>query len=157
MTGTAQPVKTPNQCFKGDILKMKPKIPKGRNSSGRNWKLRPQKRASSLITKTSQNNRSTSWEKKMEEKELRSALLEREKTSKEEKRQEVIAKNERRLEHEKRRMENEFKSASKSAQRLGKNADLKMKAMNKKQLRQIMKTRMNNKTGVVEFVSAYAK
>ena len=93
----------------------------------------------------------------MEEKELRSALLEREKTLKEEKRQEVIAKNERRLEHEKRRMENEFKSASKSAQRLGKNADLKMKAMNKKQLRQIMKTRMNNKTGVVEFVSAYAK
>ena len=33
----------------------------------------------------------------------------------------------------------------------------KMKAMNKKQLRQIKKTRMNTKTGVLEYVPAYAK
>ena len=33
----------------------------------------------------------------------------------------------------------------------------KMKAMSKKQLRMIKKTRMNNKTGVVELVDAYAK
>jgi hypothetical protein len=32
-----------------------------------------------------------------------------------------------------------------------------MKAMNKKQLRMIKKSRMNTKTGVVEFVGAYEK
>jgi len=68
-----------------------------------------------------------------------------------------IEKKERRLENERRRMENEFKVASRSAQRLGKNADVKLKAMNKKQLRQIKKTRMNTKTGTIEYVSAYAK
>mmetsp|Transcript_1657 Transcript_1657/g.1985 ORF Transcript_1657/g.1985 Transcript_1657/m.1985 type:complete len:158 (+) Transcript_1657:83-556(+) len=157
MTGSADPITSANQYLKGDILKDKPKIPKGRNVSGRSWKLRPQKRASSLITKTTQNNRSKSWEKKMKEKEQRRALIEREREIKEEKRQEAIAKKERRLENERKRMENEFKVASKSAQMLGKNADMKMKAMNKRQLRQIKKTRINNKTGAIEFVSAYAK
>jgi hypothetical protein len=76
---------------------------------------------------------------------------------KEEKRKSILEKKDRRLENERRRMENEFKVASRSAQRLGKNADLKLKAMNKKQLRQIKKTRMNTKTGAIEFVSAYAK
>ena len=32
-----------------------------------------------------------------------------------------------------------------------------MRSMNKKQLRQIKKTRMNSKLGVVEFVGAYEK
>ena len=52
-------------------------------------------------------------------------------------------------------MENEFKVSSKSAQKMGNNFDLKLKAMSKKQLRQIKKTSVNNRTGVVEFVSAY--
>lgn len=146
-----------DELNKGDLLRTKQKLPKGRNVSGRNWKLRPQKRASSLITGTRQNNRSKSYEKKMKEKETRRLLLEREKEIKEEKRQETIARNERKLENEKRRMENEFKVASNSAQMLGKNSDLKLKAMNKKQLRQIKKTRMNTKTGAIEFVSAYKK
>jgi len=157
MTGCTIPVKTPNSFIPGDILKDKPKIPKGRNASGRNWKLRPQTRSSSLVTKTSQNARSTSWEKKMKEREQRRAILEREKEMQEERKRTNIEKKERRLENERRRMENEFRVASRSAQRLGKNADVKLKAMNKKQLRQIKKTRMNTKTGTIEYVSAYAK
>jgi hypothetical protein len=153
MTSNPISITTPNQFLAGD----KPKVPKGRSVSGRSWKFRPQKRASSLITKTVQNGRSTTWEKKMKEKELRRALMEREREMKEVKRQGILAKNERRLENEKRRMENEFKVASKSAQTLGKNADVKLKALNKKQLRQIKKTRMNTKTGAIEFVSAYKK
>jgi len=125
--------------------------------SGRTWKLRPQKRASNLITKTSENNRSKSWELKNAERLARRALLDREREMKEERRQVAIVKKERRLENESRRMENEFRAASRSAQTLGKNADVKLKSMNKKQLRMIKKTRMNTKTGAVEFVGAYAK
>jgi len=85
-------------------------------------------------------------------------MIERQKELKEEKRQAIIAKQERRLEQERRRMENEYKNATKGSKTLNTNtAGLKMKAMNKKQLRQIKKTRMNTKTGVVEYVSPYAK
>mmetsp|Transcript_102 Transcript_102/g.174 ORF Transcript_102/g.174 Transcript_102/m.174 type:complete len:181 (-) Transcript_102:372-914(-) len=155
------PYAPPNQLFTGDITKTVPTVndgaPKGRNVSGRSWKTRQQKRASSLVTQTKANNRSSSWEKKTEERKARKAVMERQKEMKEEKRQAAIAKKERRLENERRRAENEFKNAQKGSQRLGKNADLKMKAMNKKQLRQIKKTRMNVKTGAVEYVSPYAK
>ena len=157
MTFVAEPVSTPNQSFPGDVTKMKPLIPKGRNVSGRGWKVRPQKRASSLLTKTVQNGASKSWEQKKAEREAKKATLEREREMKEERRQAAIAKKERRLEQEKRRMENEFRASSRSAQTLGRNADLKMKSMNKKQLRQIKKTRLNTKTGVVEYVGAYSK
>lgn len=150
----SQPEQT-NQVIAGDILK--DKAIKGRNLSGRSWKLRPQKRASSLVTKTVQNNCSKTWETKMKEREARRLILERENQMKEEKRQAAIEKKERRLENERRRQENEFRVASRSAQTLGKNADLKLKAMNKKQLRQIKKTRINVKTGAVEFVGAYSK
>ncbi len=157
MTGTANPITTPNQSFSGDVTKMKPKIPAGRNVSGRSWKIRKQQRASSLLTKTVQNGKSKSWDQKKAEREARKALVERERELKEERRQAAILKKERRIEQERRRMENEFRAASRSAQTLGKNADNKMKSMNKKQLRQIKKTRLNTKTGAVEFVSAYAK
>lgn len=64
----------------------------------------------------------------------------------------------RRLENERRRMENEYNNAKKSTQVLNhKKLSNTMKKMNKKQLRQIKKTRMNTKTGVVEFVGAYEK
>lgn len=148
-------IKTPNSFLPGDILKEKPDKPKGRSVSGRNWKLRQQTRASSLVTKTVQNGKSKSWEKRMKERNERRELLEKEKELKEEKIRLIQEKKERRLEQERRRQENEFKVASRSAQRLGKNADFKLKAMNKKQLRQIKKTRMNTKTGAIEFVSAY--
>ena len=54
--------------------------------------------------------------------------------------------------------ENEFKNAQKSTKELN-TGKLKstLKAMSKKQLRKIKKTRMNSKTGVLEYVSAYAK
>lgn len=85
-------------------------------------------------------------------------MLEREKEIKEEGRKFAIEKKERRLENERRRAENEFKHASSSAQTLNfDTAGHKMKAMNKKQLRMIKKTRMNTKTGIVEYVPAYAK
>ena len=142
-----------NISLKADIER----IPKGRNVSGRSWKYTAQKRASSLITKTKQNGASKSWTKKMNERFAKQIVLEREKELKEERRQKVLEKKNRRLENEKRRMENEFKVASQSAKTLGKNASIKMKNMNKKQLRQIKKTRMNSKTGVVEYVGAYEK
>ena len=131
--------------------------PKGQNASGRNWKLRPQKRASTIVTKVSTNNRSKPWDKRRAEREARKAAKERETELRDEMRQAAIAKKERRLENERRRAENEFNNAQKFAQNLGRNADTKMKAMSKKQLRQIKKTRMNSKTGVVEYVSPYAK
>ena len=141
----------------GESVSTTASIPKGKNVSGRTWKLIPQKRASNLITKTSQNNRSKSWDQKNTEWLARKALLEREREMKEERRQAVVLKKERWLENETRRMENEFRAASRSAQKLGKNADVKLKSMNKKQLRMIKKTRMNTKTGTVEYVGAYAK
>ena len=133
---------------------------KGRNVSGRSWKHNStqSQKASNLRTKVQGSVFSTSWEKKMQQKQRRKAMLERQNELKEEKRQAIIAKKERRLEQERRRMENEFKNASKGSKTLNANTSaLKMKAMNKKQLRQIKKTRMNTKTGVVEYVSPYAK
>mmetsp|Transcript_24844 Transcript_24844/g.44975 ORF Transcript_24844/g.44975 Transcript_24844/m.44975 type:complete len:154 (-) Transcript_24844:130-591(-) len=132
--------------------------PKGRNQSGRSWKTRPQKRASSLVTKVKLNNLSRTWDEKQDAKRVRKMAKDKELELREEKRQAAILKKERRLENEKRRAENEFRSASRSAQTLNYNdAGVKLKAMNKKQLRQIKKTRMNTKTGVVEYVPAYAK
>jgi rRNA-processing protein CGR1 len=131
-------------------------IPKGRSVSGRSWR-QPKKRASSIVTTVPLNAASKSWEQKQAEKEAlkATALLQRE--LKEQTRQAILDKKARKADNEKRRMENEFKVASRQAQKLGKHANLKMKAMNKKQLRQIKKTRMNTKTGVLEYVSAYAK
>lgn len=157
MEMTKTPINNQHNNDGDEVVDTTGSIPKGRNVSGRTWKLIPQKRASNLITKPSQNNKSKSWDLKNTEKLARKALLEREKEMKEERRQAVVQKKERRLENETRRMENEFKAASRSAQKLGKNQDVKLKSMNKKQLRMIKKTRMNTKTGAVEFVGAYAK
>ncbi len=57
-------------------------------------------------------------------------------------------------------MENEYKQAMQNGklQVLNvKKLGTTMKNMNKKQLRQIKKSRMNSKTGVLEFVGAYEK
>ena len=49
---------------------------KGQNVSGRSWKNRPQKRASTMVTKVRLNNRTLStWEKKEEEKNRRKVSL----------------------------------------------------------------------------------
>ena len=69
-------------------------------------------------------------------------------------------KHQNRLDNEKRKMENEYKQAMQNGklQVLNvKKLGTTMKNMNKKQLRQIKKSRMNSKTGVVEFDGAYEK
>lgn len=72
--------------------------------------------------------------------------------------QKRLLKKERRLENEKRKAENELKNMERFTQKLNlEKVDRTLKAMSKKQLRQIKKTRLNPKTGVVEYVSAYAK
>jgi rRNA-processing protein CGR1 len=161
---TIDPITAPNQSFKGDILNtssapsIKAHAAKGRNTSGRSWKLRPQKRASSLITKNRANNRSKSWETKQQERNLSLEIKSAQQTMIEERIQAKRDKRGRRLENERRRMENEYNNAKKSTQVLNhKKLSNTMKKMNKKQLRQIKKTRMNTKTGVVEFVGAYEK
>jgi|UniRef100_A0A8J9S4F3 hypothetical protein len=130
---------------------------KGRNVSGRVWKVRPQKRASTLV-KTKTNNLVKSWESRQTEKLARKEALELQKHLQDERRDAAVAKKERRLENEKRRAENEYRNMQKSLQTLN-HAKLgsTLKAMSKKQLRQVKKTRLNTKTGVVELVPAYAK
>lgn len=132
-------------------------VSKGRNVSGRGWKTQPQKRASSLI-KTAFNNQSTSWAKKVAERTNRREAAALQSELREQKRQSAIQKKARRLENETRRAENEFRAVQKSVQSLNHSKiGVTLKAMSKKQLRQVKKTRMNQKTGVVEYVSAYAK
>mmetsp|Transcript_21493 Transcript_21493/g.61419 ORF Transcript_21493/g.61419 Transcript_21493/m.61419 type:complete len:166 (-) Transcript_21493:139-636(-) len=148
----------PKTILTGDIVKMSLEVPsKGRNVSGRSWKVRPQKRASTLI-KTKTNNLTKTFEERLKEKEIRKESLELQSELREERRQSKILKKERRLENERRRAENEFQQAQKSAKQLnlGKLSST-LKAMSKKQLRQIKKTRLNPKTGVVEYVPAYSK
>jgi Cgr1 family len=133
-------------------------VPKGRNVSGRSWKTSVQKRASSLVT-TKINNRTTSWETKIAEKQLKQQIQQLQKEMAEQKRADILLKRERRLENEKRRAENEYKNiqnASRNVQSLN-TAKLRttLKAMSKKQLRQVKKSQVNTKTGVVEYVPLY--
>jgi rRNA-processing protein CGR1 len=158
------PITEPNSHLTGDILNptSDPSIQrhaqKGRNASSRSWKLRPQKRASSLITSNRLNARSKSWERKTQERQLKTCVKSAQQEMLAERKAAAAEKKERRLENERRRMENEYNHAKRSAQRLNlSKVGQTMKAMNKKQLRMIKKSRMNSKTGVVEFVGAYAK
>jgi len=158
------PITEPNCHLPGDILNPSsdPSLlrhaQKGRNTSNRPWKLRPQKRASSLITSNRANARSKSWAQKTEERQMKECIKSAQAEMIAERKTLAREKKERRLENERRRMENEYNNAKKSAQRLNLNkVGQTMKSMNKKQLRMIKKTRMNSKTGVVEFVGAYAK
>lgn len=150
-TDTAcKPIKTTNATAK-------PGEKRGQCVSGRSWKLVATKRTSSL-RKTLVNNQVKSWEERKAEKLKRKEILELQKQLMDERVKGLRDKKERRLENEKRRMENEYENAKKTAQTLN-TSKLKstMKSMSKKQLRQIKKTRVNNKTGVVEYVPAYSK
>merc|ERR1719446_415234 len=63
------------QIMRGDIVQMSYEpSKKGRNVSGRSWKIRPQKRASTLI-KTKINNGTKSWEERQREKSARKDAL----------------------------------------------------------------------------------
>lgn len=149
-------VKTKGSEGRGETF-VKPDITKGRNVSGRSWKPVVAKRTSTLV-KHKKNNLSRSFEERQAERLRRKETLELQKQLTEERVQSLRDKKERRLENERRRAENEFNTAKKSAQTLNA-AKLKstMKAMSKKQLRQIKKTRVNSKTGAVEYVPAYSK
>ena len=138
-----------------EIATAKAEVTRGQCVSGRNWKQVATKRTSSLRT-TKANNRTKSWEERKAEKMRRKEMLDLQKQLEEERVQGLRDKKARRLENEKRRAENEYENAKKSAQTLNANK-LKstMKAMSKKQLRQIKKTRVNSKTGAVEFVPVY--
>eukprot|EP00581_Thalassiosira_minuscula_P009940 CAMPEP_0183709452 /NCGR_PEP_ID=MMETSP0737-20130205/5509_1 /TAXON_ID=385413 /ORGANISM="Thalassiosira miniscula, Strain CCMP1093" /LENGTH=164 /DNA_ID=CAMNT_0025937565 /DNA_START=129 /DNA_END=623 /DNA_ORIENTATION=+ len=164
MPRTIEPITTPNQHLEGNILKpessaaLSAHASKGRNTSGRTWKLRPQKRASSLVTKNRANGRAKSWQAKQAQRLLTKEIKEAQADLVQQRIEEKRATRERRLENERRRMENEYTNAKRSMQKLNVNRlGNTMKSMNKKQLRQIKKTRMNSKTGVVEFVGAYEK
>lgn len=129
----------------------------GPAASGRTWKKRSQAPARTL-RKSKFNNTSSSWEKKQADRKARQIIKDLQNEMSEQKRQEILERKERRLENEKRRAENEFKTVQKAAQTLNHSkVGFTLKAMSKKQLRQIKKTRVNPKTGVTEFVSAYAK
>ncbi|EED87546.1 predicted protein [Thalassiosira pseudonana CCMP1335] len=164
MPRTLDPITTQNQHLPGDILNPT-SIPaltahnlKGRNTSKRPWKLRPQKRASSLVTSNRINARSKKWEQRVAERDLKMEVKSAQQEMIEHRRTLAREKKERRLENERRKMENEYNHAKRSMQTLNmKKVGGTMKSMNKKQLRMIKKTRMNSKTGVVEFVGAYAK
>lgn len=160
-------IATPNQYLPGDILKpnststLSNHATKGRSVSGRSsWKLRPQKRASSLITQNRANARSSSWTTKAAAKSLHTEIQTIQQDMIQARIEAKRLKHQNRLDNEKRRMENEYKQAMQNGklQVLNvKKLGTTMKNMNKKQLRQIKKSRMNSKTGVVEFVGAYEK
>jgi hypothetical protein len=150
------PLDKDKQVLTGNVTDT-PLPTQGRNASGRTWKVRPQKRASSLI-KTTTNNLRKTWAERQAEKRQRVEALELQKELIDAKKTAIAEKKERKLEQEKRRAENEFQQQQRSAQTLNlKRVGTTLKALSKKQLRQIKKTRMNTKTGVVEYVPAYAK
>jgi hypothetical protein len=133
-----------------------PDIKKGQNVSGRSWKMRPQKRTSTLVTKVKSNNRSTTWEEKEAARLRKRAVQGKEKEMREATRLGKVEKRERALEQEKRRQANEYKATTMQALNLEK-VGQKLRTMSKKQLRMVKKTRVNSKTGQVELVDAFAK
>ena len=165
MSRTIEPVTTQNQHMRGDMLvpSSDPAIAlhasKGRSVSGRSaYRLRPQKRASSLVTSSRANAASRSWASKEEARHLHREIRSYQAEMISERIEAKRRRRQRALDNERRRMDNEYASARRNAQvlnagRLGKT----LGGMNKKQLRQVKKSRMNSRTGVVEFVGAYEK
>lgn len=130
---------------------------KGRNASGRTWKVRPQRRASTLI-KSRVNGATKNWDQRQTERHARAETTALQTELQTAKRDAILAKRERKLAQDKRRAENELAAMQRNAQALNpKRASQTLKSLSKKQLRQVKKTRLNPKTGVVEYVSAYAK
>merc|ERR1712176_1552347 len=96
------------------------------------------------------NNCSKTWEKKQQHRTLTQEIRSAQSEMRQKRIQDKRDKRERRLENERRQMQNEYDNAKKSMQTLNvKRLGSTMRAMNKKQLRQIKKSRMNSKTGVV--------
>ncbi|OQR92401.1 hypothetical protein ACHHYP_03748 [Achlya hypogyna] len=125
--------------------------PRGKPVSGRPWK-KAQTARKSMMTYKATKTLSTTWEEKMAMKAKKKEMKDLEHEIAARKRQERLDKKLAREEKEKRRLENEMKSAT--VQNISKTH--KLKTMSKKQLRNIRKTRMN-KNGVVEYVPIYSK
>jgi len=158
MTGTSTTAKAKSTIIGGiQIATAKPEITRGQCVSGRSWKPVATKRTSSL-RKTKINNNTRSYEEQKAEKLRRKETLELQKQLTEDRVKQIRDKKERQLENERRRAENEYEMAKKTAQTLN-HSKLRstMKAMSKKQVRQVKKTRVNNKTGATEFVPFYSK
>jgi hypothetical protein len=123
----------------------------GRSKSGRFWKAKATERNSVQLRQGIMSHLSNTYAQRMKEKERKEAIKALEKQMREEKAEEKRLAREKTEEKKKRKMENEFRSAKYDVinpQRL--------KTMNKKQLRTIKKTRMNN-NGAIELVGAYQK
>ena len=105
MPRTIEPISTPNQHLPGDILDpqsnptLSAHASKGKNASGRSWKLRPQKRASSLITKNKANGKSKSWSTKQQERTLNAEIKDAQSTLIQQRIEEKRLNRERRLEN----------------------------------------------------------
>ena len=154
------PVDPTKSILHGDIVKLvtvERDLTQGRNVSGRKWKVRSQKRASTLF-KTLVNNQVSTYQARVELKRTKQQVIQLQTELQNETRTAKIMKKERKLEQDKRRAQHEFEQAQAAAQTLNASkVGRTLKAMSKKQLRQIKKTRLNPKTGVVEYVSAYSK
>ncbi|GMH62665.1 hypothetical protein TrRE_jg2564 [Triparma retinervis] len=157
-TSASAPVSAfhPENFAQPGVFTSKVDIQKGRNVSGRSWRMRPQKRTSTLITKVKLNNRVlSSWEQKEARRMRNKEMKEREAEIRQTTADKKLEKKKKREEQEKRRAENQAKALKTQTMNLH-TVGNKMKAMSKKQLRMIKKTQIN-KHGVVELVSPYKK
>ena len=76
----------------------------------------------------------------------------------EERRQAALDKKERKMEQERRRLENQYKNAAKSMQILNHSKlSSTLRSLSKKQLRHVEQTRVDPQTGAVQLVPAYSK
>ena len=130
------------------------------NVSGRNWKIRPTSRSSAKMKKfglsrdVDKTTNTTPWAQLQAKKAQRKRVLELQREQQQDSADRKRQKREAQEERKRRRMQNEFNAAT--TQTLGRNAAQKLRTMNKKQLRQIKKTRMNS-MGVLEYVSPFEK
>lgn len=128
-------------------------IPRGVPGSNRTWKQVHTKRtsASSRPKSAAFKNTGVPFHVSLAKKQQRKAAQEENKRLSDERTARFDELKRKRLEKEQRKAEGEMRAAQVQ------NIDpAKMKKMNKKQLRQVKKTRVNAKTGVVELVNAYA-
>jgi hypothetical protein len=129
-------------------------VTRGRATSGRSWKKTETSRTSTLGRDGTPKTKS-SWEKKQRDRAKRDAAKAAEAALKAEIKDDRVRASDRRRERAAQVQKNELKSAQYVPLKDG--GLHAVKAMSKKQLRQIKKTRIDPNTGQVELVSLYAK
>lgn len=123
----------------------------GRNVSGRKFKTRVQSQRAIKQRTAGTKELSSTWQKKIELKNKLAAVRTMEKEMKEAEKTKAEEEKTAKLEREKRRQQNEIKNTQ--MQTITKAH--KLKGMSKKQLRQVKKMQVNQKTGEVELVSPW--